>query len=183
VATSWGRNTFLHADSARPLVLFHGPFGARGEEEMLLARRDSRVGDLAPLESWPRVRLAIPGAAERVHGYAGYADATIGRLLAGAPGVERLEAASLDQMAFLNRGDHFEAIPLPAEAQLAPAFYAGVADFDGDGLEDVFLAQNFSPTAVGLPRYDTGRGLLLLGDGKGGLRPMPGQRSGLTIYG
>ena len=183
VATSWGRNTFLHADSARPLVLFHGPFGARGEEEMLLARRDSRVGDLAPLESWPRVRLAIPGAAERVHGYAGYADATVGRLLAGAPGVERLEAASLDQMAFLNRGDHFEAIPLPAEAQLAPAFYAGVADFDGDGLEDVFLAQNFSPTAVGLPRYDTGRGLLLLGDGKGGLRPMPGQRSGLTIYG
>jgi hypothetical protein len=97
--------------------------------------------------------------------------------------VQRLFARTLDQTAFLNRGDHFEAVPLPAEAQLAPAFYAGIADFDGDGREDVFLAQNFSPTAVGLPRYDAGRGLLLLGDGRGGLLPMPGRRSGLTVYG
>src|ERR1051325_4239512 len=86
-------------------------------------------------------------------------------------------------MVFLNRGDHLEAVSLPAEAQLAPAFYAGIADFDGDGNEDVFLSQNFYPTAVGLPRYDTGRGLLLKGDGKGGLRPMPGQDSGLLVYG
>ena len=65
-------------------------------------------------------------------------------------------------MVFLNRGDRFEAHALPAEAQLAPASYAGIADFDGDGREDLFLSQNFFPTAVGLPRYDSGRGLLLL---------------------
>ena len=34
VATSWGRNTPMQADSARPLVMLHGPVGARGEEEM-----------------------------------------------------------------------------------------------------------------------------------------------------
>jgi len=86
-------------------------------------------------------------------------------------------------MVFLNRGDHFDATPLPAEAQFAPAFYAGVADFDGDGFEDLFLSQNFYPTAVGLPRYDSGRSLLLAGDGKGGLTPVPGTRSGLVVYG
>jgi hypothetical protein len=86
-------------------------------------------------------------------------------------------------MVFLNRGDHFEAKPLPAEAQFAPAFYAGVADFDGDGFEDVFLSQNFFPTAVGTPRYDAGRSLLLIGDGKGVLTPMPGTKSGLVVYG
>jgi hypothetical protein len=89
----------------------------------------------------------------------------------------------MDNMVFLNRGDHFEAVPLPLEAQLAPAFYAGIADFDGDGSEDVVLSQNFFPTATGIPRYDAGRGLLLTGDGKGGLRPMPGGRSGLLVYG
>src|ERR1041385_556339 len=68
-------------------------------------------------------------------------------------------------------------------ALLAPASYAGIADFDGDGHEDVFLSQNFFPTAVGLPRYDNGRGLLLLGDGKGGLTPMSGERSGIEVYG
>ena len=83
-------------------------------------------------------------------------------------------------MIFLNRGDHFEAMPLPAEAQLAPASYAGVADFDGDGHEDLFLSQNFFPTSVGTPRYDTGRGLLLLGDGKGGFTPMTGTQSGIA---
>src|ERR1043166_7439620 len=84
-----------------------------------------------------------PGPAARVRGYAGYAGATAEQLLAGAPGrVERLFARTLDQTAFLNRGDHFEAVSLPAEAQLAPAFYAGIADFDGDGGGDVFLAPN-----------------------------------------
>src|ERR1041385_8814217 len=96
---------------------------------------------------------------------------------------QRLSAVTLEHMVFLNRGDHLEAVSLPAEAQLAPAFYAGIADFDGDGNEDVFLSQNFYPTAVGLPRYDAGRSLLLKGDGKGGLRPMPGQDSGLLVYG
>ena len=28
----------------------------------------------------------------------------------------------MDNMVFLNRGDHFEATPMPMEAQLAPAF-------------------------------------------------------------
>jgi hypothetical protein len=84
---------------------------------------------------------------------------------------------------FLNRDGHFEARPLPTEAQLAPAFYAGVADFDGDGNEDVFLSQNFSATAVGIPRFDAGRGLLLTGDGNGGLTPVAGDRSGILVYG
>ena len=64
-------------------------------------------------------------------------------------GATQHSAVTLDHMVFLNRGDHFDARPLPMEAQLAPAFYAGVADFDGNGAEDVFLSQNFSATALG----------------------------------
>jgi hypothetical protein len=86
-------------------------------------------------------------------------------------------------MLFLNRGDHFEPHPLPSAAQLAPAFGVAVADFDGDGNEDVVLGQNFSYTVEGEPRYDAGRGLILLGDGRGGLRPLTGQESGLVVYG
>ncbi len=184
IATSWGENLAANADSARPLLLYYGPFGAVGEEEMLLAREDPRLGGPGPLNRWERVRKAVPALAERITSFAAYADAGVDKLLGPFRGqVHRLEAASLASVAFLNRGDHFEAVPLPPEAQLAPAFYAGVADFDGDGNEDVFLAQNFSYTTVGVQRYDSGRGLLLLGDGKGGLAPVPGARSGLAIYG
>ena len=66
---------------------------------------------------------------------------------------------------------------------MAPGFATVVSDFDGDGTEDLFLAQNFSQTELETPRFDAGRGLLLLGDGKGSLTPVPGQRSGFVIYG
>jgi len=100
-----------------------------------------------------------------------------------AASAEQLEANTMDQMVFLNRGDHFVAAPMPEEAQFAPASHASVADFDGDGREDLFLSQNFFPTQVGAPRYDAGRGLLLLGDGQGGLTPLPATRAGIEVLG
>ncbi len=83
----------------------------------------------------------------------------------------------------LERDGRYEVIPLPAEAQLAPAFGVVVADADGDGKEDIFLAQNFFATDEDTPRYDAGRGLWLRGDGAGGLEPVPGAVSGIAVYG
>ena len=184
VATSWGRNTATQADSARPLFLVHGPFGTGAEEGMLLAQLDTRLGALAPLNSFARVRNGVGGIVGRVRTFTAYADATLDQVLGPRSGnVERLGIVTLDHLLFLNRGDHFDTAPLPGEAQFAPASYAGIADFDGNGTEDVMLSQNFFPTAVGTPRYDTGRGLLLSGDGKGGLAPVPAARSGILVYG
>jgi len=184
VATNWGRNTNVQADSTNPLRLVHGRVGARGEEEMLLVRTDPRLKAPAPLDPYARVRVAIPDVASRVSTFASYADATLDQVLGPSTrAMSQLSVNTLDHMAFLNRGDHFEAVPLPVEAQMAPAFSVGIADFDGDGREDVFLAQNFSQTPLGVPRFDGGRGLLLLGDGTGGLRPMDGTASGILVYG
>lgn len=151
---------------------------------MLIARQDPRVGGLAPLNGFARVRQVIGDLSSRTGSFAAYADATVDEVLGPhRAGTTQQSAVTLDHMLFLNRGDHFEARPLPTDAQLAPAFYAGVADFDGDGAEDVFLSQNFSATAVGIPRFDAGRGLLLRGDGKGSLTPVGGDRSGIVVYG
>src|SRR5437016_9902649 len=86
-------------------------------------------------------------------------------------------------MMFLNRGDHFEARALPAEAQWAPAFAVCVGDLDGDGKEDVFLSQNFFAMNLETSRCDAGRGLWLRGDGKGNLSAMSGQETGVKVYG
>lgn len=77
----------------------------------------------------------------------------------------------------------FHARALPPEAQLAPAFEVIIADFTGDGNEDVFLSQNFFAYIPETPRSDAGRGLLLQGDGRGNLNPVPGQDSGILVYG
>jgi len=86
-------------------------------------------------------------------------------------------------MLLLNRGSTFEATPLPTAAQLAPSFYAGVADFDGDGNEDVFLTQNFLATVSPAHQYNAGRGLWLRGDGGGGLHALSAAESGIEVYG
>jgi hypothetical protein len=99
----------------------------------------------------------------------------------GVAGVR--EVSTLASMVFLNRGDRFEAHPLPDEAQWAPAFAVCVGDFDGDGHEDSFLSQNFFATQPQTSRADAGRGLVLRGNGRGGFTPMTGQASGILVYG
>jgi hypothetical protein len=126
----------------------------------------------------------MPWLLEKFHSYeafsrAGVEAAFAGRLQAFTP----REAGWLDSTLWLNRGGRFVASPLPLEAQMAPAFGVCVADFDGDGCEDVFLSQNFFGVRAETSRYDAGRGLLLRGDGRGGFAAVPGQRSGLEIYG
>jgi hypothetical protein len=94
-----------------------------------------------------------------------------------------VEATTLSSTLLLNRGDHLELVELPRDAQLAPAFGVSVADFDGDGHEDVFLGQNFFALPPRSHRLDAGRGLLLRGDGSGRFKAMPGQESGIQVYG
>ncbi len=184
VATSWGRNTVVQADSAHPLLMYFGHFDANASLDLLMARYDPRLGAPAPTVGFARLSAAVPDIAIRLRTFTAYADATVEQVLGpAAPRALRLGATTLDHMAFLNRGGRFEAQPLPMEAQLAPASYAGIADFDGDGREDIFLSQNYFPTEIQAPRYDAGRGLLLLGDGRGGLAPLPGQRSGIVVWG
>jgi len=83
---------------------------------------------------------------------------------------------------------------MPYEAQIAPAFAVNVGDFDGDGNEDIFLSQNFFELAPGSMamafrvedagwRLDAGRGLWLRGTGGGKLEAVPGQKSGILVYG
>ncbi len=184
VATTWGRNTDYGATPARPLLLYVGFFTGRGRPDILLAQDDPRLRAVAPLTTFDRLTEAFPGVTNRLGSFRAYADASIDQVLGtAAQAATKLGATTMEHVVFLNRGDRFEARPLPAEAQWAPAFYAGVADFNGDGNEDLFLSQNLFATEIPTPRYDAGRSLLLLGDGTGEVEPVPGQRSGLLVYG
>jgi hypothetical protein len=58
-----------------------------------------------------------------------------------------------------------------------------VADYNGDGHEDIFLAQNFFATQIETPRYDSGLGLWLEGDGRGQFRAATAQETGVRIDG
>ena len=145
---------------------------------MLLARQDHRIRGIAPLNTFATGglrhsgdRRADPDLSPRTPTPR---SAGAGRLVRA--GDHAWGVTTMDHIVLLNRGSRFEAVPLPREAQFAPAFHAGIADFDGDGNEDVFLSQNFFATEISVPRYDAGREPAAPGDGRGGLTPVPGQR-------
>jgi hypothetical protein len=184
IAGNFGWNSRYKAHEKRPLVLYYGDFNGDGSVQVLETGYDLSAGKLLPLKQWETITGAMPYLLQRFPDNKTFSQAGVERILGDRLGsAGRLEATTLASMVFLNRGTRFEAKPLLQEAQWAPAFGIGVADFDGDGFEDVLLAQNFFATRSEASRLDAGRGLLLKGDGKGGFKALSGQESGVQVYG
>lgn len=179
---NWGRNTRFQRYLGKPVKLMYGDFNGDKRVEMLESFFDPELGKYVPWRGRLTVARAIPGLNERFMTFAAYGAVGTDEILEGFTH-GTLEAQTFDTMLFLNRGDHFESASLPIEAQFAPVTAMEVADFNGDGKVDVFLAQNFFALHDEVTRMDAGRGLLLQGDGAGGFRAVPGHESGLLIYG
>jgi hypothetical protein len=184
IAGNWGLNSCWRASAEHPLTLYHGDLAGRGATDIVEAEFDAHRGQLVPRHLRDLMAAAVPWIAERFPTHAAWSRATVAEVLGERRAAMReLTAATLATTVFLNRPDGFEVRPLPAEAQFAPTFGVCVADFDGDGREDAFLAQNFFAFRVEESRLDASRGLLLRGDGQGGFVPVSGQASGITVYG
>lgn len=184
ILTSWGRNLRNRPLPDRPLLLYHGDLDGSARWSMVLAQPGPDGRRIDVLERYERLRGALLAFRRRIPDFASFGGATIDEALGrDATSVPVLRARSYDHIVLLNRGGRFDARPLPVEAQFAPAFAALVFDADGDGREDVFLSQNFFAVEPYTPRHDAGRGLLLRGDGDGGLEPIAGSESGIIVYG
>jgi hypothetical protein len=184
VASNWGRNSKYAGSAQRPWRLYFGDVKGGGEMDLIEARWEPVLKREVPERGWRMVRGALPFLQEKVGSYEAYGKASVEEIY--GPRLKSLRAVEVNttsSMVFFNRGKRFEAMELPAEAQWAPAFGVCVADVDGDGAEDIFLSQNFFALNPETERQDAGRGLWLRGDGQGGLRALPGQESGIKVYG
>lgn len=184
VAGNWGLNSEYRASASVPLVAYHGDLLERGVMDWIETEWDERRREVVPRRRLDALNQVLPVLSERFPTHERFSEATIEVVLGPLRSrAKKVEATTLASTVFLNRGNRFELFALPEEAQEAPVFGVNVADFDGDGREDLFLSQNFFATTPEMPRLDAGRGLILRGQGNGQFEPMSAVRSGLAIYG
>ena len=184
VAANWGRNTPYQDYVGDGLRAYYGDLADSGGVEIVEAYVEPQKKRVTPWRDLQTVAGVIPSIRERFTTAAAYGEADLEKILGSTLNRAAVVTANwLDCTVFLNRGERFEARPLPLEAQFAPAFGTCVADFDGDGNEDIFLAQNFFGVNDQTSRYDAGRGLWLKGDGRGSFTAVAAEQSGVRIYG
>lgn len=191
VLGNWGLNSSYALFAGRPsdrdqsirtLFLYHSVLEA-GPRTCLeaYAGADGRMLPMSGLAEWSR---HSPWASAQFPTYRAFAAATMDQILEGKSLVaNRLECRWLSSLVLLNRGDHFEALPLPDLAQLGPIFSLAAADLDGDGRMDLYAAQGFFGHNFGRLRDDAGEGVFLLGRGDGTFMALPTSDAGFRLLG
>jgi len=184
IASNWGLNSHYRASPEEPRRIYFGDLAGSGGVDLIECYWDAGLRKELPDRNLRAVSAALPFILERTPTFESYGRATVAEIYGERlQHTARLEVNTLASMVFLNRGDHFEPVNLPQEAQWSPAFGVCVGDFDGDGNEDIFLSQNFFAVNPDGTRQDAGRGLWLKGDGAGRFTAVPGQQSGVLVYG
>ncbi|HEY9154025.1 MAG TPA: FG-GAP-like repeat-containing protein, partial [Opitutaceae bacterium] len=179
-----GLNTQYHATAEEPAVIYFGSFGGAGGAQLIEGYYEN--GQLFPWRTRHDLGAKLPGVLKKFPRNDDYAKATLEEIF----GPERLArakrfaATNLNSGVFLSQPDgtyRFE--PLPRIAQIAPLQGIVAGDFDGDGLADIYTAQNsFAPTPV-VGHFDGGISQFLRGDGHGHFTAVPARESGLIVPG
>ena len=158
IAGNWGLNSDYQASSNQPVRMYYGDFSDRGALDLIEAVYDPLRRVEVPRRARDMLANAYPPLLGRFPTHKAYTEATLEQILALLPKpAGQVQATTLASMVFFNRTNHFEAVELPYEAQIAPAFAVNVGDFDGDGNEDIFLSQNFFVVTTHMLRPDNAR--------------------------
>jgi hypothetical protein len=186
LAGNLGQDTKYSPHEHQPVTLFANDFDHNGTRDLIEVKFAKIDGK----------ECALPGRGRSCSGYAisyipqkwatweSFSNATLEDVYgAGLATAEKYEAEEMRSEVCLNDGQgKFTAAALPGSAQWAPVFGIAAGDYNGDGQLDAFLGNNFNRPQPETGNWQTGYGVLLLGDGQGGFRDVGPAESGLHLW-
>ena len=182
VAGNWGLNSRFKSTPQKPLNLVFGDINQDGTNELI--ESDYNAGVLVPVRTFKDLAGPMPFLYSRFKSFRQFSRASVAQVIGDTQTKARLlSVQTLYSCVFINEGNRFRMANLPDAAQWAPTHGIVVDDLDGDGFEDLFLAQNFFPTRVQGDRLDASRGVLLKGHGTENFTVLESRRSGINLVG
>ena len=183
-SAAWGLVKFTGLWHGVAVADFDGDANGDGVMELVEAFAETKTKQWKPIRTLEVFSETFPHIRGTITRNKTFAAASLPQIIGPAFGdMKSLEITDLSSLVFLNKTGRFEMRALPDASQLSPAFDLCSGDFDGDGAVDLFLVQNAFGVPESASRYDSGRGLLLRGDGTGNFAAVPASESGIALYG
>ena len=179
VAGNLGLNSRMTASEQSPLFIYAKDFDSNGSVDPLMGY--TKDGVEYPLALREVMLKQLPGLKKKFVRNKPYAYATLEDLYPRSElkTAKYFHANMLQSAYFENQNGKFVLKSLPNPAQISPVNAFLVRDLNADGKPDIVLAGNDYGQQIETSPIDSGNGLVLLNEGNGNFRPVPGCLSGL----
>ena len=164
IAGNFGTNT-AHSMYQLPIRLVYLDRPDSGIFSAFEFHHDKELNDWFPIRKYSEAITAFPLLSHRIPTSRKFASMNMNQILGDSSRLfKRREINFLSSAVFLNKGGTFSPRLLPSSIQSSPVFGVCSGDFNRDGWDDLFFAQNFFGVHRKSSRYDAGQGCLILGD-------------------
>ncbi|NNF32878.1 MAG: VCBS repeat-containing protein [Saprospiraceae bacterium] len=183
IAGNHGTNSRFKSTIDRPVCMHVNDFDLNGSIEQILCVYE---GDRSyPLALRHDLIRQLPHIKKRYLSYKEYANQTIEDIFTPEErkNMITLFARELRTSLYLNDGGTYIRKELPVEIQYAPVYALHIQDINGDGNLDILAGGNLFRVKPEIGRYDSSRGITLLGKGDGNFEYLPNAQSGFTVEG
>lgn len=176
-----GLNYKYKASIKEPFEVYAHDFDENGTSDIVLSYYEN--GDLFPVRGRSCSAQQIPALEEKFPTFESFGDSDLKAIYGGDLEVAlNLKAKTFASYYIENiDGVSFVKHKLPRLAQVSSINSILVEDFDYDGKKDLLISGNLFTSEIETPRNDSGVGLFLKGDGKGGFVAISPVDSGFMV--
>jgi enediyne biosynthesis protein E4 len=184
IAGNLGLNSKLKATQQYPIQMYVSDFDGNGTIEQVVTQFIDGIE--YPVATRDELTKQMPALKKKFLSYKKFAEASFKNVFSKEQinRSQKFKAMEHQSVVVKNLGNNkFEIAPLPKAMQIAPLMTGVLADFNGDKIDDFFLAGNFYPSNIQMGRYDASLGDILINNRNGNLRALPQSRVGASIIG